>query len=122
MAARAPLRMAAGVLGATLNLVLLLLLELTLTMLIYIYLNLYHLTTFGALVRLSRSVLDLMASQLDYWLQGSANAAYATLIGELGPKSILLLLMGLIVATLVRGTARVAGRIVMHRREMAKAS
>jgi hypothetical protein len=73
-------------------------------------------------VRLSRSVLDLMASQLDYWLQGSANAAYATLIGELGPKSILLLLMGLIVATLVRGTARVAGRIVTHRREMAKAS
>ena len=88
-----------------------LVLELVLTMLVYIYLNLYHLETFGYLARLSRSVLDIMAGQLDFWLGGSANTAYATLIGELGPKSILLLLIGLLVAAVVRSVVRLIGRM-----------
>jgi hypothetical protein len=75
-------------------------------MLVYIYLNLFHIETFGYLVRLARSVLDVLTGQLEYWLPVSANAAYATLIGELGPKSILLLILGLVTATIVRAIAR----------------
>lgn len=88
------------------SIVLLLVVELVATMLVYIYLNLYHLSTFGYLVRLSRSVLDVLTGQLEYWLPVSANVAYATLIGELGPKSILLLMLGLVTATIVRAIAR----------------
>jgi hypothetical protein len=92
----------------------LLVVELISAMLVYIYLNLYHLQTFGHLVRIARYVLDALVGQLEYWLPGSANSAYATLVGELGPKSILLLIIGLLVAAgirfLVRWVARVASR------------
>ena len=88
------------------HIVALLVIELVATMLIYIYLNLFHLSTFGYLVRLSRSVLDVLTGQLDYWSPVTANAAYATLIGELGPKSILLLMLGLVTATVIRAIAR----------------
>jgi len=87
---------------------LLLVVELVLTMVVYIYLNLYHLGTFGYLVRLARSVLDVLTGQLEYWLPASANAAYATLIGELGPKSILLLMLGLLMSAIIRSIARLA--------------
>jgi hypothetical protein len=81
----------------------LLVLELVASMLLYTYLNLRHVETFGWLVRLSKGVLDLLARQLEIWFSGSSNVAYATLFGELGPKSILLLLIGLVVAALFRG-------------------
>jgi hypothetical protein len=84
-------------------------------MLIYIYLNLYHLPTFGYLVRLSRSVLDVLTGQLEYWLPVTANAAYATLIGELGPKSILLLILGLLTAAVLRGAGRGIGRLIARK-------
>jgi riboflavin transporter FmnP len=42
----------------------------------------------------------------------SANAAYATLIGELGPKSILLLLIGLVAGVVVRFVVRLLRRLV----------
>ncbi|HWB47460.1 MAG TPA: hypothetical protein VG900_18670 [Hyphomicrobiaceae bacterium] len=90
--------------------VVLLVVELVAAMLVYIYMNLYHLETFGFLVRLARYVLDALVSQLEFWLPGSANSAYATLIGELGPKSILLLLVGLIVATIIRSTVRAVAK------------
>jgi hypothetical protein len=93
-------------LAAVVSLMLLLLAELVAAMLVYIYLNVYHLATFGYLVRLARSVQDVLAAQLDYWLPKSANVVYATLIGELGPKSILLLLIGLLSAFVVRSLAR----------------
>jgi hypothetical protein len=93
----------------------LLLAELLTAMLVYIYLNLYHLATFGYLVRLSRSVLDAIAGQLDYWLPKSSNVVYATLIGELGPKSILLLLIGLLSAFVIRSLARLARRFLNRR-------
>ncbi|HXF53882.1 MAG TPA: hypothetical protein VNK52_07140 [Hyphomicrobiaceae bacterium] len=84
----------------------LLVIELVAAMLVYIYLNLFHLETFGALVRLARDVLDIFREQFEYWLPTAANPAYATLLGELGPKSILLLLIGLVVATVIRSLAR----------------
>lgn len=80
----------------------LLVVELVVTMLVYTYLNLKHIETFGWLVRQARVVLDLLAGQLEFWLPGGSNAAYATLIGELGPKSILLLMIGLVVGTVIR--------------------
>src|SRR5215469_17252821 len=82
--------------------VLLLLVELISTMLIYMYLNFYHIETFGHLVRLARYPLDVIGMQVEYWLPATANTVYATLIGELGPKSFMLLTLGLIVAAIIR--------------------
>ena len=97
--------------AAAAQILLLLVVELVTTMVVYIYLNLYHLGTFGYLVRLARSVLDVLTGQLEYWLPLSANAAYATLIGELGPKSILLLMLGLLTGAVIRSIARLIGRL-----------
>ncbi len=101
---------------AVAQLIVLLVVELITAMLVYIYLNLNHLATFGYLVRLARYVLDALTGQLEYWLPRSANVAYATLIGELGPKSILLLLIGLLSAFVVRSLARLVRRWVTRRR------
>jgi hypothetical protein len=84
--------------------VLLLVIELIATMLIYSYLNLSHVDTFGWLVRQADTVRTLLVSQLELWLPASSNAAYATLIGELGPKAILLLMIGLVVGSVLRWT------------------
>lgn len=100
--------------GRLITTVVLLVVELVLTMVVYTYLNLKFLDTFGYLVRLSRSVLDALSSLLVYLLPGQANAAYATLLGELGPKAILLLLIGLVVATIVRGLAELTGLTGRH--------
>lgn len=86
-----------------------LVLELVLTMIAYTALNLYAVGTFGYLVRLSQGVLDVVRSLIVTLLPGAANAAYATLLGELGPKAILLLLLGLVVAALVRALTRAMG-------------
>ncbi len=90
----------------------LLVVELVAAMLIYIYLNLYHVTLFGHLVRDARYVLDALVGQMEYWLPVSSNSAYATLIGELGPKSLLLLLFGLVSAMVIRFLARSSARLV----------
>jgi hypothetical protein len=108
--------------GTAAHIVVMLVVELVATMLVYIYLNLYHLDTFGYLVRLSRSVLDVMTAQLEYWLPATANSAYATLIGELGPKSILLLILGLVTAALIRAIARGIARLVSRKAEQPAAS
>jgi hypothetical protein len=66
------------------------------------YLALNHVETFGHLISLSRDVLNLFANQLEQWSPELATQAYTTLLGELGPKSILLLLIGLVVSALGR--------------------
>lgn len=104
-----PVRILASLLG----IVAFLILELVLTMLVYTALNIYSLELFGTLVRFARSVLELMTSLVERLLPGSANTVYATLFGELGPKSILLLLIGLLVAAIVRSLVKVVGS---HRR------
>lgn len=111
-----------GVLGTAvrtvataIHIVVMLVIELVATMLVYIYLNLYHLDTFGYLVRLSRSVLDILTGQIEYWLPVKANSAYATLIGELGPKSILLLILGLLTGAVIRAVARGVGRLIARK-------
>ena len=95
--------------GKLLLTLLLLVVEAFVTMLVYSYLNLKFIDTFGYLVRLAASVLEGMKSVLLLLIPGSVNAAYATLFGELGPKAVLLLLLGLVVATVIRGLAELMG-------------
>ncbi len=80
----------------------LLIVELVVAMLVYVYLALYNLELFGSLVRVARDVLNIMIDQMEYFFPAQTNTAYATLIGELGPKSILLLLIGLTVGAIIR--------------------
>lgn len=97
-----PRSTAARALLSLISIIAFLSLELVVTMLVYTGLNIYSLNLFGTLVRMARSVLDIMAALVERLIPGSANTAYATLFGELGPKSILLLLIGLIVAAIIR--------------------
>lgn len=97
------------IVGRFLGLVVLLVFEVFITMLVYTLLNLKFLETFGYLVRLSASVLEAMKSVLLAVIPSQANAAYATLFGELGPKAILLLLIGLVVAAILRSIVELTG-------------
>ncbi len=76
--------------------------EVVVAMFVYMYLALNHVETFGTLISFSRDVLNLFANQLEQFSPELANRAYTTLLGELGPKSILLLLIGLIVGAVGR--------------------
>jgi hypothetical protein len=76
--------------------------EVVVAMVAYMYLALNHVWMFGHLISLSRDVLNLFANQLEQWSPELATQAYTTLLGELGPKSILLLLIGLFVSALGR--------------------
>lgn len=87
---------------ALLAIVAMLIVELVLTIVVYTGLNLYNFQFFGQLVRFAGTVLETMAGLMERVFSGSANAAYASLFGELGPKSMLLLLIGLVVAAIVR--------------------
>jgi hypothetical protein len=78
------------------------LIEVVVAMVAYMYLALNHVETFGHLVAFSRDVLNLFANQLEQWSPDLATQAYTTLLGELGPKSILLLLIGLVVSAIGR--------------------
>lgn len=80
----------------------LVILELFATMLIYIYLALFNQEWFGYFVGLSRDALNFCIDHLTHIFPSSANAAYATVVGELAPKAMLLLLIGLIVGAIVR--------------------
>lgn len=76
--------------------------EVVVAMFAYMYLALNHIETFGYLVGLSRDVLSLFADQLRKFFPDFALRADTTLLGELGPKSILLLLIGLTVSAVGR--------------------
>ncbi|WP_125461661.1 MULTISPECIES: hypothetical protein [Rhodomicrobium] len=76
--------------------------EVLVAMVAYMYLNLHHLATFGYLIGLCRNLLNQFAIQLERFSPELANRAYATLLGELGPKSILLLFIGLAVSMFIR--------------------
>ena len=83
-------------------LVLYVVVEVIVAMFAYMYLALNHVEIFGTFISFSRDVLNLFANQLEKYSPELANRAYTTLLGELGPKSILLLLIGLIVGALGR--------------------
>lgn len=96
--APAPLRALSALVGTFV----LLIVELALTIATYVGLNLYSFDLFGRLVRFAGGVLEVLTVMLDRVFPASADSAYATLFGELGPKSILLLLIGLVVAAVLR--------------------
>jgi hypothetical protein len=76
--------------------------EMSVSMLAYVYLNLYQINTFGYLIRLSRNLLTTLQTTFELYVPQLADRAYATLLGEIGPKSILLLFLGLTASTLIR--------------------
>lgn len=84
--------------------------EVVVAMLAYMYLALNHSELFGSLVGLSHDVLNVFTNLLERISPELANRAYASLLGELGPKSILLLLIGLTVSAL----GRLAGWMIRH--------
>jgi hypothetical protein len=79
-----------------------LIVEVFLAMATYMYLNIYHPYTFGSMIRFAGGLLSTFTTYLDRLSPDLATRAYATLLGELGPKSVLLLLIGLIVSALAR--------------------
>lgn len=79
-----------------------LILEVLLAMAIYIYLATNHVELFGELVRYARDGLNLTIDLMERALPGLSNQAYATLAGEIGPKSFLLLVLGLLASGLWR--------------------
>lgn len=80
----------------------LLIVELVAAMFAYGYLQLVHTDFFGWLVRQASGVLELASHYIDLLFPDQANQIYATTFGELGPKSILLLLVGLVVGAFLR--------------------
>ena len=87
-------------------------LELALAIMVYVYLALYDLETFGWLVKASKGILDSAISWMEFMMPELSNRAYATLLGELGPKAMLLLLIGLIVGAVIRFIAWTLMRLV----------
>jgi hypothetical protein len=85
-------------------------LEVVVAMFAYMYLALNHIDTFGYLVGLSRDVLNLFADELKQLSPEFALRANTTLLGELDPKSILLLLIGLTVSAIGRLTGWIVRR------------
>ena len=79
-----------------------LILEIFLSMFTYMYLALFHLTFFGELVRYARHALNGMVDLMESLFPGLSTQAHATLVGELGPKSFLLLFVGLFASGLIR--------------------
>ncbi len=90
------------IIGALFGTAILLIVELIMTVLVYTGLNVYQFELFGRLVRFAGSVLETMSAFVARFFAGSVDTAYASLFGELGPKSMLLLLIGLAVAALMR--------------------
>ena len=80
----------------------LLVVELITAILLYVYLDLFHQDLFGSLVRTASELFNAIASAVIPIFQDSANQAYASLIGELSPKAILLLFIGLAVGAVIR--------------------
>ena len=77
--------------------------EMFAAMLAYAYLNIYQINTFGYLIKLSRNFLTSLQVFFENYASAElANKAYATLLGEIGPKSIMLLFLGLAVSMLIR--------------------
>lgn len=100
----------------------LLVLELIAAMLLYVYLNIYHQDTFGYLVRLSGEIFQYLSNAVILPLfADTANQAYSSVLGEMSPKAVLLVLISLTVGAVVRlivwmiKTMINAGRLPEHR-------
>jgi len=79
-----------------------LIIEIFAAMLVYIYMDLYHRPFFGYLVGIAREILNGFTQHLTNIAPEFANRANTSLLGEFGAKSILLLVIGLLVAAVLR--------------------
>jgi hypothetical protein len=79
-----------------------LIIEIFAAMLTYIYLDLYHRELFGNLVGIAREILISFTQHLTNIAPEFANQANTSLLGEFGPKAILLLVIGLLVSAVLR--------------------
>lgn len=84
--------------------------ELMAALFTYFYLAIFQREWFGTLIGYSREILNFCIGQLEMWFPAFTNQANATLIGELAPKSMLLLLIGLVVGALIRALFWVLSR------------
>ena len=91
-----------SLLTAIVTSVLLVFIELMAALFTYFYLAIFEREWFGTLIGYSREVLNFAIGQIELWFPAFTNAANATLIGELAPKSMLLLLIGLVVGAIIR--------------------
>lgn len=91
-----------ALLWAIVSSVALLVIELMAALFTYFYLAIFEREWFGTLIGYSREVLNFCIGQIELWFPSFTNAANATLIGELAPKSMLLLLIGLVVGATIR--------------------
>ncbi|MEO0791652.1 MAG: hypothetical protein AAFR70_15250 [Pseudomonadota bacterium] len=108
--------LAGGLLSLVLALtgsVVLLVFELITAMVIYVFLNLFYPELFGDLVRRSADIFRWLADLILPLFGEASNQAYASLIGEMSPKAVLLVLISLTVGAVVRlliwGIKRLAG-------------
>lgn len=92
--------------------VILVFVELMAALFTYFYLAMFEREWFGILIGYSREVLNFCIGQIELWFPAFSNAANATLIGELAPKSMLLLLIGLVVGALIRLLLWIVGRLL----------
>lgn len=92
--------------------VILVFVELMAALFTYFYLAMFEREWFGTLIGYSREVLNFCIGQIELWFPAFTNAANATLIGELAPKSMLLLLIGLVVGALIRLLLWIMGRLL----------
>lgn len=79
-----------------------LIIEIFAAMLVYIYLDLYHRQMFGNLVGIAREILNSFTQYLTNIAPDFAIQANTSLLGEFGPKAILLLVIGLLVSAVLR--------------------
>ncbi len=101
-----------GIAVALLTSVVLLFVELMAALFTYFYLAIYERELFGSLIGTAREVLNFSIGQIEFWFPSFTNAANATLIGELAPKSMLLLLIGLVVGAIIRLALWMVSRVV----------
>lgn len=84
--------------GAALQLIF----EIFLAVATYTYLNIFHVNIFGSLVVFAGDILSFLTSHMRNLFPGTVEQVYATTLGDLNPKAMLLLLIGLTVSAILR--------------------
>jgi hypothetical protein len=90
-------------------------LELFSALLIYMYLAVYNRELFASLIRFSNWVLNASIKPTLALFPELEGQAYLTLVGELAPKAMLLLLIGLTVGAFYRLAGWLVATLIWHR-------
>jgi len=103
------------ILALFVRIALMVVLELFSSLMIYMYLAVYNRELFASLIQFSDGVLNATVKPTLAFFPELEGQAYLTLVGELAPKAMLLLLIGLTVSAMFRligwfGTRLFSGR------------